>query len=417
MLRQPYARKTGVAALDESYVYCYRDKAGDLLRAVRTGLESEGLGDMAGSVVLGASASTSAREKVDVSVREQFKSYAGKVYLPCFVIVDDSGELREVEYEIDILSRIDWSHIDLSLFDTLQPNVSATGDSHTRINLDETLPVLEAAPAPEMMVDPVFMTRQLLEDVPNPWVAYDIVGDELNRLRHNAAWDDTVLQRNIGFVIEELRKLIIHERRRLAKQVFLNLVETEQLRFYLVTGFAPGVLPERISVDRNGVRLTTATGDQLQSSFYDYLMADDFNAVERAVGLYLDQHYWVLSWYRNMVHSGYYVQGWQEHRVWSDFIVLGRDAPEQLNPQPLSTIYVLETKGLHLKNEDTDYKKELFKLCNELSKPQPWNMIENDFAEHSVAFQVIYEDEWERILNAMLHPPLQDRANDEDMSD
>ena len=129
-----------------------------------------------------------------------------------------------------------------------------------------------------------------------------------------------------------------------------------------------------------------------------------FRTHERAVGLYLDQQYWVLAWYRNMVRSGYYVQGWQEHRVYSDFVVLGRDAPDQMDVERISKVYVLETKGLHLKNEDTDYKKELFRLCNELSSPKPWNAIEQEFGEHSVQFQVVYEDEWERVLNAMLQP-------------
>ena len=404
VLRQPYAQRTNVAALDESYVYCYRDKAGDLLRAVRAGLESEGLGDMAGSVVLGAAPAATKHETTEVGVREPFKAYAGKVYLPCFVIQDPNGDWREIEYEIDILSRIAWSEINLTLFDTLQPNSQTIGDTLTRVGLDEIMPALQVAPAADMRVDTVFLTRQLLDDIPNPWVAYDIVNDVLRRLRHNPVWDEATLQRNLGFVIEELRRLLIRERRRLAKDVFIDLVETEQLRFFLVTGFANGALPERISVDRNGMKLTTATGDQLQSSFYDHLMAEDFNQMERAVGLYLDQQYWVLSWYRNMVRSGYYVQGWQEHRVYSDFIVLGHDAPEKLNPPRLSKIYVLETKGLHLKNEDTDYKKELFKLCSDLSKPHPWRVIEQEFSEHSVQFQVVHEDEWERVLNAMLRP-------------
>lgn len=405
VLRQPYARKTGVPALDESYVYCYRDKAGDLLRAVRAGLESEGLGDMAGSVVL-ATTVAGKRDTVDVPVREPFKTFVGKVYLPCFVIRDESGELREIEYEIDILSRIKWSEIDLSLFNTLQPNAAQSGNSVTRINIETTLPVLEVATATEMQIDTVFLTRQILEEVPNPWVAYDIVNDVLRRLREDAKWSEAALARNLGFVIEELRRLLIRERRRLAKQVFLDLVETEQLRFYLVTGFANGVLPDRITVARNGLKMTTATGDQLQSSFFEYMLAEEFNETERAVGLYLDQQYWVLAWYRNMVRSGYYVQGWQEHRVYSDFVVLGRDAPDQMNVERISKVYVLETKGLHLKNEDTDYKKELFRLCNELSSPKPWNVIEQEFGEHSVQFQVVYEDEWERVLNAMLQPTL-----------
>jgi type III restriction enzyme len=403
VLRQPYARKTNIPALDESYVYCHRDKAGDLLRAVRTGLESEGLGDMAGSVVA-ASDVPQKTGTVEVGVREQFKAFAGKVYLPCFVIRDENGELREVEYEIDILSRIKWSQIDLSAFKTLQPNTTGTQNSITRINIDTTLPMLEIAPAYDMKLDMVFFTRQILEEIPNPWVAYDIVNEVVGYLREDAKWDNAAITRNLGFVIEELRKELIKERKRLAKEVFLQLIASEQLRFYLVTGSAHSAFPERIRVAKNAVRLTTATGDQLQRSMFEYIDRQEFNDLERAVGLYLDQQYWVLAWYKNIIHGGYYIQGW-DHRVFSDFIVLGHDLSDVLGDvQKISKVYVLETKGLHLKNEDTDYKRELFRLCNELSSPKPWDAIKEDFSNHNVQFQVVFEDEWERVLNAMLPP-------------
>ncbi len=61
VLRQPYARKTGKIELDESYVYCFRDAAGDVIRAVRAGLEEEGLGDLAGRVVSDSAGAQRAR--------------------------------------------------------------------------------------------------------------------------------------------------------------------------------------------------------------------------------------------------------------------------------------------------------------------------------------------------------------------
>ena len=65
-------------------------------------------------------------------------------------------------------------------------------------------------------------------------------------------------------------------------------------------------------------------------------------------------------------------------------------------------VYVLETKGLHLKgNEDTEYKQQLFDLCNSLSKPRPWDEVAQEMAEHEVQFKVIFEDEWRRIINAL----------------
>src|SRR5436190_5637146 len=42
ILRQPYARKTGIAALDESYVFCFQQRGTELLKEVRKGFGLEG---------------------------------------------------------------------------------------------------------------------------------------------------------------------------------------------------------------------------------------------------------------------------------------------------------------------------------------------------------------------------------------
>ncbi len=52
ILRQPFARKTKIKELDESYVFCFRQKAKLLVDAVRAGFGREGLGDLSGQVVM-----------------------------------------------------------------------------------------------------------------------------------------------------------------------------------------------------------------------------------------------------------------------------------------------------------------------------------------------------------------------------
>lgn len=51
ILRQPFARKTKVQALDECYVFCFKQKAQGLISSIRAGLQNEGLGDIAGNIV------------------------------------------------------------------------------------------------------------------------------------------------------------------------------------------------------------------------------------------------------------------------------------------------------------------------------------------------------------------------------
>ncbi len=51
ILRQPFARKTHVRELDESYVFCFQQKGKMLLDSIKQGFEHEGLGDLRGHVV------------------------------------------------------------------------------------------------------------------------------------------------------------------------------------------------------------------------------------------------------------------------------------------------------------------------------------------------------------------------------
>ena len=49
---------------------------------------------------------------MDVRLRPEFQKFAGKIYLPRFVYTD-GNEARSLSYEMDILSRIDWSQVDI----------------------------------------------------------------------------------------------------------------------------------------------------------------------------------------------------------------------------------------------------------------------------------------------------------------
>ena len=391
VLRQPYARKTGNPALDECYVYCFRDRSGKTLRSVQSGLSQEGLGDVVGRVV--AEGEGSGVSKVDVHIRPEYNHYGGKVYLPCFVVADGRGGFREVRYEIDILSRVDWEQASLAPFDTLELNPEQRQDSRIDIGVGTSLTALHATAAVDTPIDLVLMTRQLTGIVPSPWMAYDLVREAIDRLQKR--YSEERIRRDLGFVIEELKKRLVVERDRLAEAAFLGMVEHDELRFCLLSGNASSAVPERISVRADARRLNNEVGAPLQRQLFDYVPEDEFNEYERSVALYLDRQAQILAWYRNIARLGYSIQGWQRDRVYPDLIAFGKHADIQ-------TVYVLETKGLHLKNDDTRYKQELFTLCAEQSKPTPWNCITDEFSDHAVEFKVIFDDEWERVLNALL---------------
>jgi type III restriction enzyme len=390
VLRQPYARKTGRTELDESYVYCQRDRAGDLIRAVQVGLQAEGLGDLAGRVTDAASSAG----RLELPIRDRFAHYAGKTYLPCFVVQDQaSKQWREVGYEMDVLRRIDWNAFDLSPLDTLELNLARTENLAIAIGLGTFADALRPTLAADMPLNLTFITRQISDLVPSPWRAYELATETVKRLR--ARYTDAEIRRDLAFVIEELKRHLQSQRITLAERVFNQLIQKNELRFILIAGSLHNTIPEKITATTSPP-LTKASGVGLpQLSMFDY-QADDFNTVERDVVYYLEQQQWVMAWVRNFVKTGYRIQGWHPSKVYPDFMVFSKPAAE------FSTVYVLETKGLHLKgNDDTAYKQRLFDLCNELCEPRPWNEIGQEMADHQVHFQVLFEDEWQRVLNSM----------------
>ena len=49
-------------------------------------------------------------------------------------------------------------------------------------------------------------------------------------------------------------------------------------------------------------------------------------------------------------------------------------------------------KGLHLKNEYTDLKKNVFALCNQAGYLKKWKELNLKFNNKKIEFQVIYEN-------------------------
>ena len=114
------------------------------------------------------------------------------------------------------------------------------------------------------------------------------------------------------------------------------------------------------------------------------------------MALYLDEQEKLLWWYRNLSRQDYYIQGWKKHKIYPDFIFADANDKKQ---DDYKKIYVVETKGLHLKNEDTDYKNNVFDFCNRLGQQKDWRELNLEFAKKRIEFQVIFEDEWKARIN------------------
>ena len=400
ILRQPKARKTKVKELDESYVFCFRQKARELLENVKIGFEVEGLGDLASRVSVdeGDTESIEATKEKTFGYREIFKKFEGNLYLPKFVIQEING-WRDVNYEMDILSRIDWGKVDLkSLADIPLAEIKAREEKVTVGLSEDKKKVIEAkefiSGEGGLKINKVFITRQILDVIPNPWVAFEIGKKAIDIFL--SKYDKKIVTNNLVFIIEELRKYLEKERDRLAEQVFRGLIEQKILWFFLL--FDKGVykLPSRIKVKKISKSLIRQNNTAMQRSLFDFVPEEEFNEMEKSVAIYLDEQEKLLWWYRNLSRQDYYVQGWKKHKIYPDFIFTDTGDKKQ---DDYNKVYIVETKGLHLKNEDTDYKKNVFDFCNKLGLQKDWRELNLEFAEKKIEFQVIFEHEWKVKIN------------------
>jgi len=250
---------------------------------------------------------------MEVAYREQFKKFEGKLYLPRFVIQRPQG-WRELSYEMDILSRIKWELINLDEIKKLPLSKVDGKDETSAIGLSQyEQEVIEKKESQiqkaSLKLDLVYVTHQILDIVPNPWIAYQIAEEVFSSLSAISDNTEAIIATNMVFVIEELRKELNKERDRLAEAVFRELLDTQQLCFFLVVDRSPDI-PTRISVRKNARKLTRENNDPIQRSLFDYVPEEEFNDMEKAIAIYLDEQEQLLFWYRNASKKGYYVQGW-----------------------------------------------------------------------------------------------------------
>jgi type III restriction enzyme len=238
ILRQPYAKKTRIKELDESYVFCYQRRGAVLLEDIRSGFRDEGLGDLTGRIGMdegGEDRGTQTERTCDI--REQFRAAAERAILPVFAIRQNGG-WRPVNYAMDIIGRIPWNEINLeTIFEVslsqieekdIEQVAGISTDPHEVIHQKDAVRLKHGS----LKLDPVFMARQLLELTPNPWVAYDLSKTILSRFVQQ--YDTERVTNNFVFLIEEARKLLAVEIDRLSKKVFQEMIVKGLMRFLVI---------------------------------------------------------------------------------------------------------------------------------------------------------------------------------------
>ena len=415
ILRQPYACKTGVALLDESYVFCFSRRGNELLKEVRKGFGLEGLQGLERRVVSDDDSARPTRE-LTTGQRSRYQSAADNLVLPAFMIRDVDG-WRLVHYEADILSRLPWEEINLSAMANLKLDKGSGEDILLRTNLNEEARVGE----PEVSdgTDPAnietthdnmgngpdpmnyfFEASHLLDLVPNPWRGHDLARRTFEDLRRRYSAERVAA--NHVFVLQELRRQVEIERDRLSHEVFRSLLKSGTMRFLVVAeNLEFNRLPAKISTPK-AKQANREDGSPYQRNLFDVTTEDDLNQFENKVATYLDQQARLFFWYRNRARKDYFVQGWKPRRIYADFIVTLRGDEPQAD-ENFHQVFVVETKGIHLKaSEDTEYKRSVFDICSEYARKTDWAEFVPAMRSKVMRFEVVDEDEWQSRLNGML---------------
>ena len=353
ILRQPGAERTGVAALDECHVITHHAETKRVVEAIKKGLERDGLGDLHPLVPLDGDAAETGSRTRKIDRRPALASTA--IYLPKVMVADDDG-VRELDYEADVLSRIDWREFDPEhIAAGIPENAQAADAQLRRIGLTEDGDVSEtvAGTADVAVFDPVHAVRMMLDIVPNPFLGREIVARLLDALR-GRDFDDRKLGGIGRLVVEELRKGLDRERDRRAEALFKVGVEGGRIQFRLRLDGRDWQMPSQLHTSEppGSRQFLTQSGGPLQRSLFETVYRSELNRDEQDVAVYLDGDAAVTWWHRNVARTQYGIQGWKKRKIYPDFIFAVRE------DGATGRIVVLETKGDHLDNLDTAYKRE-----------------------------------------------------------
>ncbi len=363
ILRQPHAEKTKVAALDECYVITHHAGTADVVAAIKTGLEEDGLGDLVKEIRTSDNSTGNGTRKV--KRREKFAKM--EIFLPLVLRVD-GGSVRPLDYEQDILFDVDWTGLDVAELVTKIPdNAQSAERQMQRIHLveqgDERIVSETVGITDEMLrFDPSYAVRMISDIVPNAWIAREIVGNVRSGLL-GRGFDDAKLGEVAGLLVEELRKWLDGERDRKAKSHFRDEVAAGRIQFRLRADGNNWRMPFEAETyePETADQLIGKNGGALERSLFSPIYKGDFSSQdERDIAVYLDGEAALGWWHRNVARNHYAVQGWRREKIYPD-IIFAMQRGEVAN-----RIVVLEAKGQHLSgNSDTEYKKAVLRLMGE----------------------------------------------------
>lgn len=405
VLRQPDGAKTGIADLDESYVYCLRLGAQQIMEQVKAALEREGYEGEAAAIQdrsVDEAAVAAPVARIRPKFRKLYKPFEGKIYLPTFCVKTNDG-FDGLDYFGHLVASVDVNRFDYGSIDwDLSHERQEAAETFYRVTLGQEAAERVGKHTARDWESDEAARAWLVSNLPFDHFSFKqherIVGRALARLRgldgHVGLVKFAVRERLVGF-IEEQTDLQTHRE-------FARLFKAGRLKFFLKCTECRFEIPQEVSVRPGRPLVHVETGELVQRSLFDKVPEDGFNEYEKAVALYIDKNPQVLWWYRNLVGEDCFaIQGYRKDRIYPDFVVQrGR------GERPAPSVIVLETKGGHLAEEDrTKYTRDIAGYFEKLGRSVTWQDLGKGFEKEQFRFQILDQDEhgeWKERLESIL---------------
>lgn len=397
VMRMPHVSYTDNELLDRAHVFCTDIDVKEAVAKIKTGLEQEGMGDIANGAI-----SDKTDPEIERRVIERRAAFKGaRIMVPRVTHKDGKGGWRELDYDADILAAIDWQSLNYDGADGLP----LTGDGAERratvidvakgdeFGLEQISTVQRAKVATQ--IDAPDLARRLGNVIPNAWLAMDMVQRAVSVLLDRTDGDEMLVANVRLALIDDMRVRLGTQIQDQAKAVFTGKLKAGDIQFRL-----RGVPLEKLNWElatayeldwRKGDKwLRNSNDEEAVRTVFERVRDGDLNGFERDVALYADGKDAVAWWWRLVQRRDWGLQGWRKHKVYPDFLIrLESDT---------SRLLVLETKGADRENPDTQFKRDLFGLLEEAytNGRDIGEMELLDDAPNEMRFRILMQaDNWE----------------------
>lgn len=396
ILRQPEQKRTTFDDLNQSFVYCLRRKAAEISKGVKDALEKEGYEGDLESVVDRSSEGGAPVPPHQAKIKTFYlkfykKPFQGRIFLPRFCVKHD-GHYEAFDYYRHLLAQVNvekfrYDTIDWNLKDDLAKAKAQFWQIslgvETKKKTIEMLSLLESDDAVQSWLVANldfswFSSKQLRAIVENVCSRLPRLKEQLNLVK---------------FPLRERIEGFIHRcTDETTERVFKKMYSTGHICFYLECVEGRFEIPRCLDIDAPR-KLNRDDGEPLERTLFDWV-ADNMNEYEKSVALVIDRHSRVLWWYRNMVGKEQFaIQGYRRNPVYPDFVVQKGDVKQR---KAIAQVLVVESKGKQLKgNEDTNYKRDLAQIFEQVGKRVTWQSLGEGFRDRQFRFQILDEGEYE----------------------